>query len=147
MWDVVGTRIDAARFEPFEPLHVLNSYDGPRLFTLRDAEGASCLTCWSDDDEKLSRYLIVPTTQGAVAELAAGVLSVREPLAHPPRWVVDLSHDGAVVAAWLVAPDSVPEDAQPQRGVTLRRPATPPRSVPIDGNATDLAHRTASKRP
>ena len=146
MWQVVRTPIDAARFGPFEPLHILNAYDGPRIFTLRDAGGVLCLACWSDDDEACSRYLVVPTTQATVADLSAGLLSVWEALRQPCLWVVDLSHQGPVVAAWLVVPDAVPDDARPQPGVTLHRPQTPPRSVSIDGGPSELAGQSPSKR-
>ena len=146
MWQVVGTRVDAAIFEPFEPLQVLNSYDGPRIFTLRGAEGALHLACWSDDDDKLSRFLVVPVSPTGVAELEAGSLSVRQALARPPLWVVDLSHDGPVIAAWLVDTDSVPEDARPQPGVTLQSPLTLPQSVAINGGTTEASHDSATKR-
>ncbi len=146
MWQVVGTRVDVALFEPFEPLHVMNSYDGPRIFTLRVAQGALYLACWSDDDEWLSRFLVVPISLTSVAELEAGLLSVRDALRQSHLWVVDLSHDGPVVAAWLVDPDSVPEDAQPERGAMLHRPLTPPRIAVIDGNVTDPTHHSVTKR-
>lgn len=63
MWVINGKSIDPKRFEPFQPVHVLNFYDGPRLFTFKDADGASCLACWSDEDEHYSRFLVVPTSE------------------------------------------------------------------------------------
>ena len=146
MWQVVGTPIDAERFEPFRPLQLLNYYDGPRIFTVRDAEGSLCLACWSDDDERQSRFLVAPITQHVVTELEAGLVSLREALAQPRLWVVDLNHEGPVAAAWSVAPNSIPEDAQPQPGTMLRRSLTPSRSLQIEGGPTETVQQTTSKR-
>ncbi len=121
MWETKGTPIDPQRFAPFEPLRVLNYYDGPRIFTFVDATGSLCLACWSDEGEKRSRFLVVPVTDSIVDELEAGFRSVREALDQSPLWVVDLGDDGIVIAAWSVSPPDVPADAQPQPGTKLQR--------------------------
>ena len=52
MWEIHGTPIESRRFTPFEPLEVLNYYDGPRIFTCLDADGSLCLACWNDEGEQ-----------------------------------------------------------------------------------------------
>ena len=110
MWELKGTPADAKRFAPFEPVRVLNYYDGPRIFTVLDADGSLCLACWSDEDETRSRFLVAPVTAAVVADLESGRLTVREALGQPRLWVVDLSHDGPIAGAWLVNRQDVPNE-------------------------------------
>ncbi len=56
MWQITGKQIDAARFAPFEPLRILNFFDGPRIFSFQDTDDALCLACWSDEGETQSRF-------------------------------------------------------------------------------------------
>ena len=121
MWEIKGKSIDAKRFEPFEPVRVLNFYDGPRIFTVLDSDGGLCLACWSDEDERRSRFLVVPVTSKTIAELERGMLTVREALIQPRMWVVDLTLAGAVEFVWLVNSEDVPDDAQPQLDTMLHR--------------------------
>ncbi len=129
MWQVQGKRIDAKRFGPFEPRHVLNHYDGPRIFTFHDSDEALCLACWSDEGEDRSRFLVVPVSDRIVSDLESGTLTVREALDQPRLWVVDLGFDGTIAEAWLVSPKDVPDDAQPQPGTRLHREADAARSL------------------
>ena len=83
MWEIKGKPIEAKRFAPFEPLRVLNYYDGPRIFTFNDADDALCLACWSDEDEGQARFLVVAVTTKIIADLESGLLTVREALSQP----------------------------------------------------------------
>ncbi len=121
MWEIKGKPVDPKRFMPFEPLRVLNYYDGPRIFTFHDSDDALCLACWSDEDEKHSRFLVVAVNDRIVAELEGGLLSVREALTQPRLWVVDWATDGTIAGAWLVAHEDVPNDSQPQPRMMLHR--------------------------
>jgi hypothetical protein len=89
MWEIKGKPVDPKRFMPFEPLRVLNYYDGPRIFTFNDSDDALCLACWSDEGETHSRFLVVPVTDRIVEDLEGGRLSVADALAQPRLWVVD----------------------------------------------------------
>ena len=129
MWQVKGKRIDAQRFEPFEPLRVLNFCDGPKIFTFHDADEALCLACWSDEDETSSRFLVVPVSEKIIAGLDSGERTVRDVLDQPRLWVVDLDFGGAISEAWLVSPKDVPDDAQPQPGTMLHRESEPQLSM------------------
>lgn len=121
MWEIKGTPVDPGGFMPFEPLRVLNHYDGPRIFTFHSADGDLCLACWSDEDEKTSRFLVVVVTDQIIADLESGLLSVRQAIDQPRLWVVDWDLEGILVGAWLVAYRDVPEDSQPQQGAMLHR--------------------------
>jgi hypothetical protein len=80
MWEIEGKEIDSGRFTPFEPVEVLYEYDGPRIFTTRDLDGELNLAHWSDEDEKATRYVVVPTSPGIVDSLRRGILSVHDAL-------------------------------------------------------------------
>jgi len=125
MWEIIGVPVDSKRFEPFEPLRILNYYDGPRIFTFHAADDELCLACWSDEDETQSRFLVLPVSERIVSDLEAGLLSVREALAQPQFWVVDTGIEGVIRGAWLVKAIDVPEDAQPQVGTMLHRSLEP----------------------
>lgn len=135
MWEIKGKPVDPKRFAPFEPLHVLNYYDGPRIFTFHDSDDALCLACWSDEDEKHSRFLVVAVNDQIIADLEGGLLSVREALAQPRLWVVDWAQDGKLTSAWLVAHQDVPKDSQPQPRTMLHRSLDPILSLRATGEA------------
>ncbi len=133
MWEITGKSVGPKRFMPFEPLHVLNYYDGPRIFTFYDADDALCLACWSDEDDKNSRFLVVATTNEIIGGLESGLLSVSEALAQPRLWVVDWAIDGDLVGAWLVSQKDVPKDCQPHPRTMLHRSLDPILSLRATG--------------
>jgi hypothetical protein len=135
MWEIKGKPVDPKRFGPFEPLRVLNYYDGPRIFTFNDADDALSLACWSDEDEKHSRFLVVAVTDQIIADLESGLLSVREALAQPRLWVIDWAQDGSLAGSWLVAHRDVPEDSQPRPRTMLHRSLDPILSLRATGEA------------
>jgi hypothetical protein len=135
MWEIKGKSVDPKRFTPFEPQRVLNYYDGPRIFTFHDVDDALCLACWSDEDETHSRFLVVAVTDQIVADLEGGLLSVREAIAQPRLWVVDWAQDGTLTGAWLVSPQDVPKDSQPQPHTMLHRSLDPILSLRATGEA------------
>jgi hypothetical protein len=119
MWEIQGKQLINDRFTALNPLKVLNYCDGPKIFTCLDSDGELCLACWSDEDEQLSRYVVVPITESIVAELEAGTLSVRDALEQPRCWTVDCAHDGSITAVWSVDLAVYPNDALPQPSVML----------------------------
>jgi hypothetical protein len=133
MWEIQGKPVDPERFNPFEPLRVLNYYDGPRIFTFLDADEALCLACWSDEDETHSRFLVVAVTDQIVADLEVGLLSVLEALEQPRLWVVEMSNGGTLSGAWLVPPQNIPKDSQPQPRTMLHRSLDPILSLRATG--------------
>lgn len=133
MWEVQGKTVNPQRFLPFEPLRVLNYYDGPRIFTFNDADDASCLACWSDEDEDTSRFLVVATTETIIGNLESGLLSVSEALAQPRLWVVDWAQGGNLTSAWLTKLKDVPKDCQPHPRTMLHRSLDPILSLRATG--------------
>jgi len=119
MWEIEGKEIDSGRFTPFEPVEVLYEYDGPRTFTTRDLDGELNLAHWSDEDEKATRYVVVPTSPGIVDSLRRGILSVHDALNQPRCWLCDVAHDGSMIRCLLVGFEAIPKDALPSHGTML----------------------------
>ena len=124
MWILPGMTEDQSWFRPFEPVEMLYEFDGPRIFTLRDAEGDLNLAYWSDEDELVTRYVVAPTTTWIVDALRTGRISVLEALNQSRCWLCDIAPDGAIADCLRVEFDSLPPDALPVVGTTLlpRRP-------------------------
>ncbi|MBC7816998.1 MAG: hypothetical protein IAG10_08935, partial [Planctomycetaceae bacterium] len=119
MWSVSGKQIDAAQFRPFEPVEVLYDFDGPRSFTLRDAEGELQLAHWCDEDDQAERYLVVPFTPKLVERLKTGTLTLRDALDQPRLWAVDVKRTGEIASAWRTQLADLPPDILPHPGTML----------------------------
>jgi hypothetical protein len=119
MWPVTGKTVDPEPFQPFKPLQVLYDFEGPRIFTHRDREGELFLAYWCDEDERATRFIVVPFTAELVRRLEQGELDVRAALEQPRCWLLEVSHDEAHVRAWRVQLADLPADALPQPGTML----------------------------
>lgn len=119
MWNINGTMVAKARFEPFIPVEVLDDYDGPRLFTLEDAEGELNLAYWSDQDQAVCRYVVVPTTKKLLEALRTGRISVYDALDQPRCWLCDVTHEGVLSACQRVEFEAVPRDSLPATDTML----------------------------
>lgn len=113
MWDIAGKSVEIGRFQPFEPTEVLYEFDGPRIFTLKDIENELNLAYWSDQDQQICRYVVVPTTTKILAALRKGNISVYDALNQPRCWLCDVTHHGELSACQRVEFDAVPEDSLP----------------------------------
>lgn len=125
MWQVNGKKVDNKRFARFEPIRVLNYYDGPRIFTFKDIDDALCLAYWNDEDDTSSRFLVVAVDEQLISDLERGLISVREILTQPRLWTVDWQEQSGVVAVWLIALHDVPEDSLPKSRTMLHRSLDP----------------------
>lgn len=144
MWLPTGKPFDMNRFTPFEPADVLYDFDGPRIFTLRDADGELNLACWSDAEATVDRYVVVPTTAAEVERLRAGQLSTLDALGQARCWICDIAVDGSVVSCLRVDIDSIPRDALPAAGTMLlptHPPLTPGARGPADLEPVTLEGR------
>ena len=112
MWSIPGKPVSPARFQPFEPVDVLYEFDGPRIFTLWDSEGELNLAYWSDEDDAICRYVIVPTTDKIVAALRQGGISVFDALNQPRCWLCDLTHFGEIAVCQRVEFEAFREDVR-----------------------------------
>ncbi len=113
MWSIDGPMAPTQRFEPFSPIEVLDDYDGPRLFTLSDAEGELNLAYWSDSDQRTSRYVVVPTTLRIINGLKNGNISLHSALNQPRCWLCDVTHQGKLTACQRVEFEAIPRDSLP----------------------------------
>ena len=119
MWSITGKTVDIRRFQPFEPSEVLYEFDGPRIFSLNDAEGELNLAYWSDQDQQVSRYVVVPTTANILAALQQGSISVFDALKQPRCWLCDVTHEGELSACQRVDFEALPRDSLPAVGTML----------------------------
>jgi len=125
MWNISGKTVAIERFEPFLPVEVLDDYDGPRIFTLYDAEGELNLAYWLDQDQKVCRYVVVPTTAKILDALRKGCLSLYDALNQPRCWLCDVTHQGELSTCQLVEFETVPRDSLPAIGTMLFRSMEP----------------------
>ena len=137
MWNVQGKPTDSKRFIPFVAQEVLYEFDGPRIFTLIDADGELNLAYWCDEDGKQSRFVIVPTAASIIDSLYAGRTSVFDALNQPRCWICDVSHGGKIDQCWRVDFDDIPRDALPALG-TMLLPALEPELVALEGRVREL---------
>lgn len=119
MWSIDGKSVPIERFLPFEPADVLYEFDGPRIFTLRDAEGELNLAYWSDENGEAFRYVVVPTTARILAALKKGSVSVFDALNQPRSWLCDTNHQGVLTECQRVDFDAIPRDSLPAIGTML----------------------------
>lgn len=119
MWNVCGKTVANERFEPFVPVEILDEYDGPRIFTLMDAEGELNLAYWSDQDQAVCRYVVVPTTAKILEALRKGSISVYDALNQPRCWLCDVTHQGVLSTCQRIEFEAVPRDSLPAIGTML----------------------------
>jgi Family of unknown function (DUF6575) len=121
MWQVTGKRVDVGLFQPFKPEEVLYDFDGPRTFTHRDRGGQLCLAHWCDEDEEITRFLVVPFTEQLVKKLKEGELTLLDALNQPCLWALEVTHCGEPREAWIVQFTDLPPDVLPHPGTMLLR--------------------------
>lgn len=94
MWNITGKPANFSRFQPFEPAEVLYEFDGPRIFTLIDNDDELNLVYWSDENDQICRYVVVPTTEKILTALKKRSISVFEALNQPRCWLCDSNQLG-----------------------------------------------------
>ncbi len=112
MWDVKGTPL-SVKFENWVPDRVLYDFDGPRIFTVRHELG-DFLAYACDEDDEITRYLLAPTSDGIIAALEKGSCTVREALAQPWLWVMDVGFDDVPRQVWRSTLEAIPETRLPK---------------------------------
>lgn len=121
MWTISDREIVPSRFTPFSPATVLYAFDGPRIFTVYDTDGEQHLACWSDEDERIIRFIVVPTSDRILGDLRRGDLSVFEALNQPRCWLCDVSQTWDLVRCSRVEFQEIPPDALPSPATLLWR--------------------------
>jgi hypothetical protein len=70
----------------FTPEKVLYEFDGPLIFTVRDADGSLLLAYQCGEDEDRNHYFVVPFDDERLADLTEGRMPVLEALSQPWAW-------------------------------------------------------------
>ncbi|MBD0328411.1 MAG: hypothetical protein ICV68_18500 [Pyrinomonadaceae bacterium] len=143
-WDVKGTPYSLGYFRELEPREVLYDFDGPRIFTALSSMEDELLVYLSDQDEQLSRYVVVPVDRPLVNMLREGLVTVREALTQPWAWLVDQTHEGRVARALKIDVRRMPADALPRPGTLLLASMRPLLSVRMVGRGLLAGHVPAS---
>ena len=142
MWNIDGRQISPERFQPFEPREVLYEFDGPRIFSFPDFEGELNLAYWSDEDEDVWRYVVVPTTTRILKALASGAISVYDALNQPRCWLCDVGPDQKFTQCQQVDFEAIPRDCLPAAGTMLLQALEPVASLPqvidLEGRIREL---------
>lgn len=112
MWDVKGTPL-SVKFENWVPDRVLYDFDGPRIFTVRHELG-DFLAYACDEDDQITRYLLVPTNDDTVVALEKGTHTMREALTQPWLWVMDIGFDDVPRQVWRSTLEAIPETRLPK---------------------------------
>ena len=106
---------------------------GLRTFTHLDRSGQLYLAHWCDEDEEMTRFLVVPFTEPLVHKLKEGDLTLRDSLDQPRLWVLEVAHSGDLIAAWIVRFADLPSDLLPHPGTMLLRCLEPQLSLRAGG--------------
>jgi|GEM_PF-5421858 len=101
------------------PIDVLIEFDGPLTFTFERRDGGLALAHLAAVGTSARRYLASNTSKYIVSDLKGGLLSIREALQRSQLWIIDVSSDGVIAAAWHATSDNLPEGALPAEGVLL----------------------------
>jgi hypothetical protein len=137
MWSIPGKSVPVTRFPRFEPDEVLYEFDGPRIFVVRDSEGELNLAYWSDEDDAICRYVVVPTTANILQALRQGDVSVFDALNQPRCWLCDVTHQGQIAACQRVDFEAIPKDSLPAAG-TMLLPTLEPQCVDLEGRIREI---------
>lgn len=119
MWNISGKSVSHDRFMPFEPHEVLYEFDGPRIFTLVDSDGELNLVYWSDEDDIVTRYVVVPTTEKMIEGLKKGQSSVYDALNQTRSWICDILPTGEFSSCQSVVFENIPTDSLPNKSTML----------------------------
>ncbi len=126
MWTISGTSATWPEIDTLDPEHVLDDYDGPRLFTLRARGGELLLAYQCDEDRATERFLLVPADAALLTEIETNTLPLRTALLERGwAWIVDRRRDGTIERPMRIDPHQMPDHALPAKGVRLG-PDIPP---------------------
>ena len=134
---------ESERFHDFEPVNVLDWFDGPRLFTIREG-GISYLVYLCLETSHSIRYLVSPTDEDRLKALTTGAMTVFNALKSPVLWTVDTDANGNTKSIHRISWACVPSNLIPQPHVLLSRALEPAFNVHVEGKTLSSASVTAS---
>jgi hypothetical protein len=146
MWSVPTRKSQWPKLTTLEPAHILDEYDGPRLFTVRSAEGDLLLAYACGDGANVERFLLVPTDDALVSAIESNKLSLQDALTGRGwAWLVDRERDGTITQLGAVENISgLPQTALPRPGVRLYRGPDVLLRVKMSGDRLTPEHVPAS---
>lgn len=131
-WNPEGELIGKDVFARLEPVDVLYELDSPMIFTFSN-NGRLHLAYMCGETNGLSRFTVTPTSKLIVESLRNGNMSVRNALAQPWLWCIDVKSNGEVEQCWITSPEELPAKALPPHGVMLDPALEPVFSVRVEG--------------
>jgi hypothetical protein len=118
MWPYIGAKVEE-KLTDLAPVRVLYELDGPRIFICRDVAGDLLLACQCDEQDELSRFLLVPFDDDLEFRLTTGAITIREALQQPRLWLAEVLNDWTIREIRRVKIDDVPHDNLPRQGTML----------------------------
>jgi hypothetical protein len=126
MWSIEARECGWLRLSSLTPEEVIDDIDGPRLFTVRSADGLLLLAYQCGEDRETERFLLVPASEYLISSIKSGTISIRDALAPQAwAWIVDRDRRGEIGAPAIVDVPRLPEKALPRPGVFLHRQPDP----------------------
>ena len=119
MWSVNTQSCDWPGVLDLTPVRVLDEYDGPRLFTIKDSGGHEFLVYQCAEDPERDRFLITPARNDLINDVEANRISLRDAITSGWLWMADRLSDGSVTQAVRVDAASLPAHALPKLGTRL----------------------------
>ena len=142
-WTPQGPTEPNGRFQDFEPVSVLDWFDGPRLFTIREGSIQYLVYLCLEASHSV-RYLVSPTDEDRLKALTTGAMTVFDALKSPILWTVDTDENGNTKSVHRISWVSVPSEIIPKPDVLLSRALEPVFNVRVEGKTLSSASVTAS---
>ena len=109
-----------SQIKEISPVEILYDFDGPKIFTVKDKTNNLLLLYQCYEDDKLRRFLMVPTNDDTIRLLKSNELAVYVALKQPWSWYLDIINDD-VIFIRPVNINDVPVSYFPKSDVLLRR--------------------------
>ena len=104
----------------------IEEFDGPLLSEFRSSEGETFLYYWCNCNDRANRWLVVRAPRQDLFRYLVGRTSLRDLIRECPDgflYVVDLDGDAALLAAWFLYADKLPDNYLPGPN-SVREPGT-----------------------
>ncbi len=128
--------IDLVHIGVLYPVEVLYQFEQPCIFTANLPSGSQVLAYLVEEleQEECYRYLLATTAVETIADLKAGVLSVRKALLRGSLWLADLGmSDLLPKQVFSISVEQLPVDALPEPGTMLLPSLEPALRVRLSG--------------
>ena len=131
-------------------LETYDYYDGPRLFSARNAVGTTFFVLWADTTTEEDTWLYAPVSMERLADLREGALTIRDGFLRPEDGVVYKVQQAKQTGASRVDPigvTEIPLDCLPPEDDSISIPSIPSlvdnQSIQDESEAADWTRRRA----